>query len=589
MKEVLLAIQIERNMTKRQILQAYLNQVYFGAGAYRVQTAAQAYFKKGIQEINLQEAALLAGLVQRPSELSPYAAMRANGNYNSSKARRDMVLQRMRDLKFITKEQYEKAVDAPIKVAAERPKSIGFLKGEYFAQHVVDELRQKFGYDEDLLNKAGLTVITTLDWDMQQHAEKVAKAELNKIRRAHRVSEAALLCLDPKTGYIRAMVGGVNEPWEKYQFNCATQARRQPGSSFKAFVYAAAFEAGDTPNTGVSAYARPIVMPDGKVYAPRNHGRARGYTNYRSAFAASYNGAAVNVAVKSGIFSGPRRVKELAQRLGLKGEIRAYPSMALGTSEATVMEMANAYGVFANGGKRAEPMGILQIRSQDGELLEDVQPRVHDTGLKPTTIQYMNELTRAVVTSGTGRGASGVPDAHGKTGTSEDYTDAWFVGYTPELVTAVWAGNRDNSKMARVYGGTIGVPIWAGFMQKALELNPARKAKPIVKRAPAPKRERERERRVRRPEPVTIPVSADGNSNNRVTATVCPESGLLATPGCPDSASQEYMVGDQPLVRCPIHRGKKPAPKEAPKPDPAAPPAEAPAAATDGEVAGGNP
>jgi membrane peptidoglycan carboxypeptidase len=319
-------------------------------------------------------------------------------------------------------------------------------------------------------------------------------------------------------------------------------------------------------------------MPEGTVYAPKNHSRRGvGYTNYRSAFAASYNGAAVNVAVKQGPFAGPRKVREMAQRLGLKGNMRAYPSIALGASEATVLEMANAYGVFAAGGKRAEPMAILQIRSQDGEILEDVQPKVHDVGLKPTTVEYMNELTRAVVTSGTGRAAGIVPNAHGKTGTSENYTDAWFVGYTPELVTAVWAGNRDNSQMARVYGGTIGAPIWGHFMKQAIELNPAKKPKPIVK-APAQPERRRRERRREPVERVEVPVTADGNVNNFVRVSICPESGLLSTPGCSSTSTEEFMVGTQPLRRCPIHDGKKPQPKEAPAAQPETAPAGPPPA-----------
>jgi penicillin-binding protein 1A len=471
----------------------------------------------------------------------------------------------MADLGFITRTQCKTAQARPIKVIPERRRSTGYLKAQYFAQYVVEQLRDQLHYDEDVLNKAGLEVVTTLDWDMQKAAEKAAREGVARYRRANRVSEAALVCLDPNTGYIRAMVGGVNKPWEKYQFNCATQARRQPGSSFKLFVYAAAMEAGDGPYTGVAAVVNPIRVGD-KIYAPKNHGRFNGYTNYRNAFAMSLNGAAVNVAVKRGVYAGPRKIKELAQRLGLKGDIQAYPSLALGTSEATVLEMASAYGVFAAGGRRAEPLAILQIRDSRGTVIRDFNPKVENTGLSQHTLAGMNELTRAVVTGGTATVAGQVPNAHGKTGTSEDYTDAWFCGYTPELVTAVWAGNRDNSKMRHLYGGTISAPIWTEFMQQAVKLNPAKKKKPTAPPVSQAKA-KTRPRRERRPRPVAAPVADEGNGSNRVRVTVCPDSGMLAGPNCPSRVRQEYLIGDQPMDVCPIHTGeKKRDPEEPDKP-----------------------
>ncbi len=547
-KEILLAVQIERNWSKSKILEAYLNQVYFGAGAYGVGAASQIYFGKKIDKITLEEAAMLAGLPQRPSDLSPFAALEDDGDYDRTKGRRNMVLQRMADLKFITQAEADAAKKKPIKVLKRRPPAIGYFKAKYFVQHVVDELRSKFNYDQDVIDKTGLTVVTSLNWKMQQAAEKVARQELAKIRKSHRVTETSLVCLDPHTGYIRAMVGGVNEPWEKYQFNCATQARRQPGSSFKLFVYTAAFEAGDDVYDSVNASVNPIRMPDGKIYAPKNHGRYRGRLSYKQAFAKSLNGAAVNIAVKV----GPQKVKDVAQRLGVKGTMYAYPSLALGVSDTNPLEMANAYGVFAAGGKRAEPISIIQVRSFEGEILEDIRPKLVATGLKPATVEKMNELTRAVVESGTGTQAREVPEAHGKTGTSEDYTDAWFVGYTPDLATAVWAGNRDNSKMARVYGSTIGVPIWREFMKQAVVLNPAKKKTPMAKALEAKPRER---RRRPRPKPVEKPLGADENDRNRIRVTICSETGDLASDNCPSQATEEYMLGEHPTARCSVHTG----------------------------------
>jgi penicillin-binding protein 1A len=550
-KEILLAIQIERNWTKRAILEAYLNQVYFGAGAYGVKSAAQTYFGKKVEDLKVEEAALLAGLPQRPSDLNPFNCYLTHGNYDGTKGRRNMVLDRMAHLGYITAEQAAKAKEAPVKVVKQRPRMTGYLKAKYFVQHAVDQLRDQLNYDEDLLNKAGLKVITTLNWGMQEAAEKAAREGLKRYRRRGRVSEVALVCIDPHTGYIRAMVGGANEPWEKYQFNCATQARRQPGSSFKMFVYATALEQGHSPYSSVNAAAQSIRQADGSWWSPKNHGRHSGRMSYVQAFAASVNGAAVNVCVSV----GPRKVVEMAHRLGVKGNLRAYPSIALGTSEVTPLEMASAYGVFPAKGTRVEPLAILQIRGPDNEIIDEVRPRVINTGLKASTIEGMHTLTRAVVTGGTGTAARGVPGAHGKTGTSEEYTDAWFIGYTPDLVTAVWAGNRDNSQMAHVYGGTICSPIWADFMTTAVKINPVKKARKQAQEVK--KKPRQRPRR-QREQPVAPPMGADENDRNRVRVTVCTETGMRASDYCPSTETQEFLLGEQPMSRCPIHASKKP-------------------------------
>ncbi|MFN3650304.1 MAG: transglycosylase domain-containing protein [Armatimonadota bacterium] len=550
-KEILMAVQIERKWTKRQILEAYLNQVYFGAGAYGVRSASQTYFRKNLDDLTLEEAALLAGLPQRPSAFNPFQVHAEEGNYKRTKARRDDVLERMAQLGFVTREQAEEAKEKPVKVAKSRPQTVGYFKAKYFCQYVVDELKERYGYDQDLIEKAGLKVVTTLNWKMQQEAEKAAKQGLAKYSGWGNVSEVALISLDPNSGYIRAMVGGVQEPWDKYQFNCATQAKRQPGSSFKTFVYAAALQAGKTPYSSVNGNAA-IRMPDGTVWAPKNHGGGGGgMMSYRSAFQSSVNGAAANVCYDV----GPRNVANLAMRLGLEGPIPAYPSIALGTIEATPLEMATAYAPFAARGKKAEPLAILRIQNQDGEIVEDVQPKVKDSGLTPQTVEGMGELTRAVVTSGTGRGASRVPNAHGKTGTTEKNTDAWFVGYVPgELVTAVWAGNRNNRPMSHsLYGGTICAPIWADYMEDAVKLNPANKKRPKVETLAKEARPRRA-----RPRPAPAAPSADENDRNRVSATVCSVSGLLARDGCESTERLEFRLGQQPLTRCTLHTGEKP-------------------------------
>jgi penicillin-binding protein 1A len=557
-KELLLAIQIERNWTKRQILAAYLNQVYFGASAYGVQAASQAYFKKDVKDLRLEECALLAALPQRPSDLSPYAAYGSKEGFEKSKARRDTVLDRMAELHYITPDQARIAKARPIKVAKTRPPAVGYFHAKHFCQYVMDQLRNKLGYEQDFLDKAGLTVVTTLDWKMQQAAEKAAREGVSKYRGWGRVSEGALVCVDPHNGYIRAMVGSVNDPWEKHQFNCATQARRQPGSSFKIFVYTAGFEAGRDPYSTVNANAY-IPLPDGTVYSPHNHGGTTGRLSLVNAFALSVNGAAVNICNDV----GPKTVVSLARKFGLTGNLQAYPSIALGVCDVSPLEMASAYGVFAVGGKRAEPETIIQIRSQDGEILDSPTPKITDLGLHADTLDDINILTRAVVTSGTGRGAGSVPDAHGKTGTTEENTDAWFVGYTPNgLATAVWAGNRDNKPMSpRLFGGTICAPIWAQFMQKAVELNPAKKKRPaeerLIAKAPEAPRHKPAERTA------AAPLTADENERNRMRVTICTVSGLRATAYCPTTRVEEFMIGEQPLARCPIHTSKQSAAKAA--------------------------
>jgi penicillin-binding protein 1A len=554
-KEMMIAVQIERNWTKAKILEAYLNQVYFGASAYGVNTAAQTYFGKPVDKLTLEESALLAGLPQRPGELNPYAVFKAEHNYNKTKSRRDDVLDRMAAQGFITPDQAEKAKAKPVKVMAERPRTVGYMRAKYFVQYVLDELKA-LNYPEELLDKAGYKIVTTLNWKMQKAAEDAAENGVAKWSHAH-VTESSLVCLDPHTGYIRALVGGVHHPWEKYQFSCATQAMRQPGSSFKLFVYATAMEHGDTPYSSVAATGIPVPIGDGKYYAPKNHGKTGGVISYTTAFAQSVNGAAHNVCVKY----TPKAVVAMAHRFGLKGNLRPYASIALGASEATALEMASAYGVLPAHGKRAEPLAIMQIRDLKDQVLEDFKPKIVDLGLKQSTIDSMNVLTRAVVTSGTGTPVRGVPDAHGKTGTSEEYTDAWFCGYTWDLVTAVWCGNRDNSEMAHIFGGTISAPIWADFMQKAIALNPAKHQKPILEQekvAAANKPKREPRTHERTPTTVTPAFAADATDRNRIRVTICADSGLLAGPNCKHRVTEEYMLGEQPMQRCTLsHAGKK--------------------------------
>lgn len=559
-KEALLAVQIERSWTKQQILETYLNQYYFGSGAYGVQSAARVYFDKDVKDLTLPEAAMIAGLAQAPSALSPYVVMDRDGNYNATIRRRNQVLQRMADMGHITRDESLAAQKEPLKLAYKKaPQLGGYYRAKYFVDYVVRNLRETYG--DDMLFKGGLTVITTLNYRMQKEAERACRNGIHRYGPGYHVTESALVSLEPQTGYIRAMVGGVQEPWEKYQFNCAAQAKRSPGSSFKAFVYATALERGNSPSSGISASVKPIK--DGnKWWTPKSHGGG-GTMSLVSAFAASSNGAAVNLGLKVGL----QNVVEMAHRLGIKSHLLAVPSLPLGTSEVSVVEMAGAYSVFDNEGNRAEPQAVLKITNQDGQLIESNPPRVTREVLGENVVRGMKQLMRAVVTSGTGRAAGIVPGAFGKTGTGEEHRDAWFVGCTSEFTTAVWVGNRDNSPMhGNLYGGQVSAPIWADYMNAAIKIGkktPKQKAPKEETDQQVDRSDGDQKQAKAEGEPAKDAAGDDefqavtvlsGSRENNLRVKICPASGLIATRWCPEFETHEYLSGQQPAARCNIHR-----------------------------------
>lgn len=563
-KEALLAIQIERSWTKEQILETYLNQYYFGSGAYGIQSAAKVYFNKDVKDLKVPEAAMIAGLAQRPSYLSPYVTMERDGNYDATILRRNQVIQRMADLGHITPDEAREAQHAPLKLAYKKaPQLGGYYRAKHFVDFVVRNLRETYG--DDMLFKGGLNVRTTLNWKVQKEAEKAARNGIAHYGGMARASECAIVAIEPQTGFVKAMVGGVQEPWEKYQFNCAAQAKRSPGSSFKTFVYATALERGWNPYRAISLYVKPIK--DGnKVWAPKNHGGASGSQSLVTAFANSTNSAAVNLGMQVGLSN----VVEMARRMGIQSKLLPVPSLPLGTSEVTVLEMAAAYATIANGGHKVEPQWVLKITNQDKNLIESNAPRMTREVLSPSTVDGMKKLMRAVITSGTGRAAAGVPNSFGKTGTAEEHRDAWFVGFTPELSTAVWVGNRDNSKMRYgVYGGKISTPIWADFMNdavKVLKKLPGKKGEAQVdKSKPDEKKEKVADAEQKPAESdddfeaITV---ISGSRENSLRVKVCKESGDLATRWCPEYETHEYLSGQQPESRCTLHQ---PPPEEKPQ------------------------
>ena len=444
-QEAILALWLERNYSKDQILELYLNRVYFGAGAYGVEAAAQRYYGKSARNVSLAEAAVLAGLVQSPSRLAP------NRNPDRAQARAELVIAAMNELGFITPGMTKTALGTP----AESVRPNGAGSANYAADYVMDVLDDFVGNVE-----SDIVVSTTIEPSMQAAAERVLVDELDAKGQKFNVSQGAFVAMQPD-GAVKALVGGRN--YETSQFNRAIAARRQPGSSFKPFVYLTAVERGYTPDT---------VLEDGPVsfggWAPKNYDRKyRGPIAMRDALALSLN----TIAVKLNMEVGPKAVVQTAQRLGISSPLQANGSLALGTSEVTPLELVSAYAAFANGGTGVVPYVITQVKTTDGKL---VYKRPGSGGLgrviDRNVVAMMNEMMHNTFVVGTARKAQ-IPgwSLAGKTGTTDDYKDAWFVGFSGSLVAGVWLGNDDGALTKRVTGGNLPTEVWHNFMKIALK------------------------------------------------------------------------------------------------------------------------
>jgi len=457
-QELLLSMWLEYKFTKDEILELYLNRVYFGAGAYGVEAAAQRYFDKPAKALNLTESAMLIGLLRAPSKLSPTANLQAAQN------RAATVLANMAAADFITPEQAQAAQAEPARLAAGREPARG---ARYFADYLLDELNDLLGRSTD-----DLVVQTTLDLGQQQAAEKSVTEVLDREGQKSEASQAALVAMSPD-GAIRAMVGG--RDWRESPFNRATQARREPGSAFKLFVFLAALEAGYRPDS--TFVDGPISVGNWK---PRNYeGGYLGEVTFRTAAARSINTVAVQLTERV----GRTKVIDMARRLGLSTDMMAVPSIALGAVGVSLLELTGAYDMVANGGMAVEPYGIVTVKDRRGNLVyKRPAPRtlrVLDTQIVGET----NALLTGVVEGGTGRAAQLARPAAGKTGTSSDFRDAMFMGYTAELTAGVWVGNDDASPMHKVTGGGLPAQIWKQFMTQVLKDQPA---KPLLMAAPRP-------------------------------------------------------------------------------------------------------
>lgn len=447
-QELMIAIWLEYKYTKKEILALYLNRVYYGAGAYGIEAASQRYFNKEAKDLTVAEAAMLAGLMKGPSAYSPLSDQERSGR------RAMIVLGEMRKAKAITQEQYDEAVKTPITVS----RTLATAHASYFIDWLDEEVHGLI----DPNNTEDLIVETTLDLLIQTDAERAVRTILERDK-GKKVEQAALVTIDGE-GRVRAMIGGGS--YAQSQFNRAVKAKRQSGSAFKPFVYLTAMEAGYQPAT-------PVVdepYTEG-TWSPSNYNQKfEGNMDLQTALTRSTNTVAARVAREV----GRDNVARTAHRLGIESKINTDPAMALGTADVSPLELAQSYAPFANGGFKVKAHGIVRIRTASGKVLYQHRAGNADGGrvrvINNPPLMHMNAMMRQVVSRGTGTGAriQGY-DIAGKTGTTSDYRDAWFAGYTGGFVTVVWVGRDDNTPMTRITGGGTPAAIWKGFMTSALK------------------------------------------------------------------------------------------------------------------------
>ena len=441
-QEVVLSFWLEAKFSKNEILEIYLNRVYFGSGSYGVDAASRRYFSKSSRDVNLAEAALLAGLLKAPSRLSPAR------DAKKAEMRTRIVLSAMQRARFISEREAATARSMPSTHAK------SYLSGaeNYVADWIMNDLELLVGPIRE-----NVIVETTLDLDLQKSAEVEIRAALNKKGKSVQVSQAALVSLDG-TGAVRALVGG--RDYATSQFNRALDAKRQPGSAFKPMVYLAALEGGNTP----SSIRQDAPVRIGK-WQPKNYdNKYRGAVSLKTALSKSLNTIAAQLTMEV----GPRTIVNLAHRLGINSKLAANASIALGTSEVSLLELTSAYAPFANGGYIARPYIIKRVSTKSGKLLYQHRYGESERVISPAHIGSMNAMMIDVVANGTGKAARLKNwQVGGKTGTSQDFRDGWFIGYTTNLTTGVWFGNDNGQPTKKVTGGTLPARTWAKFMQFA--------------------------------------------------------------------------------------------------------------------------
>jgi penicillin-binding protein 1A len=651
LKEILLALQVERKFSKDEILQMYLNEIYYGHGAYGVQAASQLFFGKDVSELTLGESALLAGLPRAPSRYSPY------DHPQGCKKRRKVVLRKMLEAGYITSQQRDEADNEQIQMRLKplRQPGVAALRAPYFTNLVIQQLCEDENYGVDAVYKGGLRVYTTLDMRLQEIAERELTAQVEQLRKQRNIEgglegQGALACVDVHTGDVLAMVGGVGE-YQDIQWNRAhpgpPKYGRQPGSSFKPYIFAAAFESGYGPSSVFSG--GPITIPLGPGMAPwrpKNYSPGQG-GDYalRRALAYSVNLVAVRVLREIGLDKARRYASRIIN-IPIS-RLRPVWSLALGTSELSPLEQASGYAVFASGGLRADRRFIRTICDYNGDEIESRDSVLRQVLRRETAISMISVLGSVItMPGGTGYRARAVGcPAGGKTGTTQGDRDAWWVGFTPDLSCAVWVGNDSNKPMRRAAGGRFAAPVWASFMKQAIkvlgcegEFPEGAGVKSSQSEEPEEEEEEEAEQELEQPTlgldmpqpggrrvtlctesgglatrscPVTrevtlgrgealpppcwihgtqgspgtrpAPSTGPGPSPRTATVTVCRQSGLLATPHCPDTEERTFPAGREPKARCNLHgRGPTvPTPgREPPNEDPGDLPPPAPEGGT---------
>jgi penicillin-binding protein, 1A family len=512
LKEAFYALQLELHYSKERILELYLNQIYYGHGAYGIQAAAQTFFGKDAKDLTLAESALLVGLPKGPSLYSPYR------HFDRAKARQKTVLDAMVATGYLRPEEAAAALAEPLRLVPLDARMREPM-APYFRDAVVDVLAERYGLTEDQIFRGGLRVHTTLDPKVQRAAEEAVKQLLPK----DRPLQVALVAVDPQTGAVRALVGG--RDYRASPYNRAF-ARRQPGSTFKPVVYLAALENGFTPLTLQRSEPTTFTYDNGRTYTPKNFG-----DKYPNADIPLYQAIAQSdniYAVKTLMFLGPDKVIDTARRLGITSPLKPYPSLALGSMEVTPFEMAYAYAALANLGERPSPLLVTRVEDANGNVLVDEQP-THVRVAEAAHAYVLTHMLQGVFAEGTGSSVRNLlkRPAAGKTGTT-DY-DAWLSGYTPQLAVTVWLGYDDKRPLQTTADGYLAKRLWASFVERALaDVQPA-----------------------------LFPVP-DGVT----TVYIDPATGKLATENCPRPKVLAFVSGTEPTDYCQAHlpAGKRPVP-----------------------------
>ncbi|MCA9734144.1 MAG: PBP1A family penicillin-binding protein [Deferribacteres bacterium] len=559
LREQITAVEIERTYTKREILDIYLNYMNFGHGSYGVHAAAKFYFDKDARKLNIQECALLAGLLQRPASLSPYV------NPERALRRRNLVLAAMHKMEFINDEEYEAARESDLGILPEKPtKSSGIAP--YFVEYIRQELGKRYGMD---LYKAGLKIYTTLDTRAQFFAEKYSQKQIDVMQRKsdrrlqkdlkeleklipQSVQEElgkslaqiardtvlvdsllterlpiqmALISIEPKTGHILAMIGG--RDFEKYKFNRATQAERQPGSAFKPFLYTAVIDNDYSPTLELLNQPVVVFLENGQRWSPHNYGETMGgLTSIREGLMNSLNLISVRLIQE---ITNPLVVLDYAKKMGITTKIPAVDAIALGAGSVIPIEITSAYSAFANQGVRMEPIAVIRVEDQFGNILEENIPQGKEV-LRKSTAYIMTDMLRSVVTGGTGARSRWLykfyRPAAGKTGTTNDYTDAWFVGFTPQIATGVWFGfDNPAQQLGEGQTGTnVALPVWGPYMKAAHDT-------------------------------LGLPEEDFIMPDDVVRVKICKESKELASPECPDPVDEIFRKEFAPQKICETHSG----------------------------------